>query len=244
MDLGVLGIVISIVAILIGLFCWFFNPTTIKDKFKGHSVSLYVSNLKLRERYKVAIVDDEISNYPIDYIKNLGFDVFEHEEISFASAKELTKYDLLLLDVKGVVKEDLDEGGAKLIKIVKETRPLMPVIAVSSGFFHAELNDYFRSSDAIINKPIDEFKIRQQLLELKQYFFDTPLIVSCLESNIRHLEISKSKKNTMHKYIISFLSEEQDDGSEMLGFIHQYAKSNSEDIINKINILQDRIKND
>ncbi|HIF9205887.1 hypothetical protein ACRTC3_21645 [Photobacterium damselae] len=243
MDLGVVGIIISIVAIVIGLLCWMFPPTIITNKFKSYSLVSYVNTLKMRCKYRVAIVDDEISSYPVDYIKNLGFEVLEYETISFASAKDLINHDVLLLDVKGVVKEDPDEGGAKLIKIIKETRPLLPVVAVSSGYFHTELNDYFKSSDATVNKPIDEYKIRELLFELKKEFFDADEISLRLENTIKKLDINKSKKNQMYKFIIEFLSDKTSK-TELLDFIHQNAKSDSKDIIDNVNVLKDRVVHD
>ena len=83
----------------------------------------------------------------------------------------------------------------KLIKIIKEARPLIPVVAVSSGYFHTELNDYFRISDATVNKPIDEYKIRELLFELKKEFFDASSIAKTIEDSIKKLDISSSRSS-------------------------------------------------
>lgn len=236
LTLGVLGIFLAV------LF-WLVPKETITGLFKKYSLDSYIEKLNLRSEFKIAIVDDEIDSYPIKYIKDLGFTVKEYESVSFADSDSLVKNDLVLLDVKGVVKEDLDEGGAKLIKIIKETRPLMPVVAVSSGYFHTELNDYFRSSDATVNKPIDEYKIRELINELKKEFFDAKCIATDIESRIKKLDISSTKKNKMKKTIIYFISNRCDEG-EFLNVIHMNARSESQEIINNSKILLDRIKND
>ena len=236
------SILLWAVGIIVAVLLWAVPIDKIKDQFKAYSIVAYIDSLNIRQEFKVAIVDDEISNYPLDYIKELGFSVKEYDSVSFADAQELVKNDLLLLDVKGVVKEDLEEGGAKLIKIIKEERPLIPVIAVSSGYFHTELNDYFKISDSTLNKPIDEYKIRELLFELKREFFDAVLIAKTIECCIRKLDIGKLNKNKLNKSVIDFVSRKISK-TELLNIIHTYAKGESQEIINNSAILLDRVAN-
>lgn len=242
MDLTLLGIFLAIGGFILSLSLWIIPREVVTNRFKKFSVKNYVEKLNLRTNFKVAIVDDEIDNYPIKYIQDLGFHVSQYESISFAESESLIKHDLLLLDVKGVVKEDLDEGGAKLIKIIKELRPLLPVIAVSSGYFHTELNDYFRISDSTVNKPIDEFKIRELLNELKKEFFDEKNISENIENSIKKLEISSSKKNKLNQSVIEYISGKMQE-CDFLNLVHTNAKSESSDIIDNSKKLLDRIKN-
>ncbi|EKF9165106.1 hypothetical protein ACEOXO_003712 [Vibrio cholerae] len=242
MDWTLLGIVLAIGSIILAFVFWIVPREIVTNRFKKFSVKSHVEKLNLRSTFKVAIVDDELDNYPVKYIKNLGFNVSEYDSISFADSESLIKHDLLLLDVKGVVKEDLDEGGAKLIKIIKDLRPLLPVVAVSSGYFHTELNDYFRVSDATVNKPIDEFKIREMLYELKKEFFDVQNISDNIENSIKRLEISPSKKNKLNKVVIDYISSEIKE-CDFLNIVHTNAKSESAEIIENSKKLLDRIKN-
>lgn len=238
-----LGIVLGVASLVLGVVLWAIPREAITNRLKKFSIQSYVEKLHLRADFRIAIVDDEIDNYPIQYIKNLGFSVETYESASFSDAKSLVKHDLLLLDVKGVIKEDLDEGGAKLIKIIKEDRPLLPVVAVSSGYFHTELNDYFRISDATVNKPIDEYKIRELLCELKKEFFDALSIAKAIEDSIKKLDISSSKKNQLNKSVINFLSDKNSE-SDFLNVIHTNAKGASQEIIDNSKILLDRVQYD
>ncbi|MFA0348991.1 hypothetical protein AB4486_18855 [Vibrio sp. 10N.222.55.C6] len=241
MNVTELGIVLAVASLFLGFIFWVVPREVVTNRFKKFSVQSHVEKLHLRTDFRIAIVDDEIGNYPIQYIKDLGFNVHEYESVSFTDAQNLINHDLLLLDVKGVVREDLDEGGAKLIKIIKEARPLIPVVAVSSGYFHTELNDYFRISDATVNKPIDEFKIRELLCELKKEFFDAPSIANAIEDSIKKLDISSSKKNKLNQLVIEFISEKCSE-NEFLNVIHMNAKGESQEIINNSRILLDRVK--
>jgi len=241
-NLTIAGIIITIIGIIAGTVHWLIPKESFTGLFKKYSIKTYIEKKNLRQNFKVAIIDDEIENYPIKYLEALGFTVNKYESVSFADSPELIKNDLLLLDVKGVVIEDLEEGGAKLIKIIKEARPHIPVIAVSSGYFHPELNDYFKSSDAILNKPIKEYKIREVLNELKKEFFDVSSIASGIEREIKNLELSSSKKNKLNKFVIDFISKKCDDSS-FINFVHQNAMAESQGIISNSRILRDRIEN-
>ncbi|MCX7126570.1 hypothetical protein [Aeromonas sp.] len=243
MDSTEFGIFLGVLGLILAIVFWLVPRELLTHAFKTYNIKNYVEKLNLRTDFKIAIVDDEIDSYPVRYINDLGFTVKEYESVSFADSDSLVKHDLVLLDVKGVVKEDLDEGGAKLIKIIKEVRPLIPVVAVSSGYFHTELNDYFKSSDATVNKPIDEYKIRELLNELKKEFFDASCIAAGIEDSIKKLDISSSKKNKMKKTIIHFISNKCSE-HEFLNMIHMNARSESKEIIDNSKILLDRIKND
>ncbi|WP_417884529.1 hypothetical protein [Vibrio rumoiensis] len=238
-----LGIGLAVLGVIMAIVFWWIPKESIVGLFEKYSVKNYVNRLNLRTDFRIAIIDDEIDSYPIKYIKDLGFSIKEYETVSFADSDILIKNDLLLLDVKGVVNEDLDEGGAKLIKIIKESRPLLPIVAVSSGYFQTELNDYFKISDATLNKPIDEYRIREMLNELKKEFFDVDCIANSIEDCIKKLELSPSKKNKLKKELIGYLSNKINKEC-FNNFVHQLARSSSQEIIDKSEILVDRINND
>lgn len=185
---------LAIAGVVLSVIFWLIKPDFIVRHFINKNINSFIRSKKLNNNFTIAIVDDELDGYPIRYIQNLGYNVRTFESVSFSQAEELSKNDLILLDVKGVVKEDLEEGGAKLIKIIKDIRPLLPIIAVSSGYFHTELNEYFKTCDDSIKKPIDEYKIREMLGELKLRFFDENNIAELLCNDIESLQISNRKK--------------------------------------------------
>lgn len=231
--LGALGIVLSIVM-------WVVKPEFIMRLFRAEKITNFMQSKKLADDYTIAIVDDELESYPINYIQNLGYKVKTFDSVSFSQAEELSKNDLILLDVKGVVKEDLKEGGAKLIKIIKEIRPLVPIIAVSSGYFHTELNEYFKACDDNIKKPIDEYKIREILGDLKLKFYDESNIANLLNIDIESLQISNRKKRSISFVIIGFLKNEIDD-QELRITLHRLATTQTEKILCKVERLKDRL---
>jgi hypothetical protein len=243
MELGLILGVVGAIGVLIAIFSYFIPFAKLKEFYAKIDLDKFTQEKTLRANYKIAIIDDETDSFPVEFIRKMGFDVQCFESISFADSLEITKFDLVFLDVKGVVKEDHEEGGAKFIKILKQARSLLPIVAVSSGKFHPELNDYFKSSDMIINKPIDEFKIREILQELKSDFFDFPDLVKTLKEKIRKLPVQDVQKNQLEICIVKYLSTHTSK-EEIMKFVHQIATVDSEEIIQTINIMKDRIDND
>jgi len=235
-----LGIILAVVGIFLSIIMWIIKPEFITKLFTAQKVTSFIQSKNLTDNFTIAIVDDELESYPINYIQNLGYKVKTYESVSFSQAEDLSNHDLILLDVKGVVKEDLEEGGAKLIKIIKEVRPLVPVIAVSSGYFHTELNDYFKTCDDSIKKPIDEYKIREILAELKVKFYDQDNIASLLNSHIESLQLSRRKKKNISSKIIDYLKNDID-GQELKVILHRLATTQTENILCKVERLKDRL---
>lgn len=235
------GTVLGIFGIMISILFWLLPRESIIDFFKRYSIKDFLVNKNLRDNFTIAVIDDEIDSYPVDYIKKLGYSVNVYESVSFTMVNEITKNDLILLDVKGVVEEDLEEGGAKLIKIIKQNRPLLPVVAVSSGYFQAELNDYFKSSDRIMNKPLDKYKMQSLLNELKDEFFDINKICNTIEQSIKGLNLSNRKKSKINKIIIDFISNRFDE-ELFIKKLYEIAQNESNNIVKNSKILMDRIK--
>ncbi len=236
-----LGVVLSIIGIVISFSLWLLKPEMFKNIFTHQKIIDYTLSKNIKDDFTIAVVDDELESYPIPYIQSLGYKTKTFNIVSFSQAEELSLFDLILLDVKGVVKEDLDEGGAKLIKLIKEYRPLIPIVAVSSGYFHTELNDYFKTCDDNIKKPIDQFKIREILSELKQKFYDENELSKLIDNDIHALHISGRKKKNISLSIIKYLKGDLEEDNLKVN-LHRIATTRTDDLLCNIHKLKDRFK--
>lgn len=237
-----LSIILTVAGCIFSLLLWLFKPDFIKNVFKRQKVTGFVKSRNLSDDFTIAIIDDELDSYPIVYIQSLGYKVKTFESVSFSQAEEISKFDLILLDVKGVVKEDLEEGGAKIIKIIKDYRPLVPIVSVSSGYFHTELNDYFKTCDDNVRKPIDEFKIREIISDLKLEFYDGDNLSKLINDDIQALHLSKNKKNKISLFVIKYLKDDIEI-DELKVFLHKVATIKTDDLLCNINKLKERILN-
>ncbi|MFM5165511.1 hypothetical protein ACEUAX_01620 [Aeromonas veronii] len=202
----------------------------------------YLDSLNLRTKCKIAIVDDELTDFPINYLLNAGYDVSTYSSIDMSEFRRLTKYDIVFLDVQGVVKSDFDFGGAKLIKLLIKERPLQPIVAVSSGQFKASLTEFFELSYDRINKPVEELKIASVIDEICNETFFYKEISSKIEELITCSKVKNDKViiSVVLDYLKGTLKES--DFEELMHKKTPYKFSSK--IIDKCKLLKNRIDND
>lgn len=107
---------------------------------------------------RIAILDDQPSDFPVEYIKNKGLNVSIYDTVSLANYKSLFDFDILFLDMKGLVKENPENGALELLKRLKASVNSPYVVAVSKATFDPTVSSYFKMADDTAKKPIDEMK--------------------------------------------------------------------------------------
>ncbi|RAS63327.1 hypothetical protein DET48_1129 [Vibrio diazotrophicus] len=213
-----------------------------KNLFEPKSLVSYLDSMNLRNKCRIAIVDDELTDFPVSYLLNSGYDVNTYSSIEMSEFKQLTSYDIVFLDVQGVVKSDFDYGGAKLIKLLVKERPLQPIVAVSSGQFKASLTEFFELSYDRINKPVEEVKLASVIEEICSETFNYKEVASGIEELITCSKVKKEK--TLTKGILNYLKGTLGE-SDFEEFIHKNTPYKfSYKIINKCKLLKDRINYD
>lgn len=232
---------ITLVGIFLTVIFWFFKPHHFLKQIKPIPFEEVLKNKSIKDSYRIAVVDDEPEDYPIEYLRGMGYVVNIYKEISIFKSKDLLKYDLLILDVKGVVIEDADLGGAKIIREIKKDRKLLPVIAVSSGRFDAELNEYFNASDDVLKKPVNEFKLKETIERLKSVYFNVDEIAGRISEKIEALNVSGRSKKQLRRIVIKAVNNDLS-YSECEAILYTKANVSAKDIAMDMEILIDRLK--
>ena len=142
----------------------------------------------------VVIVDDNPENYPVDYLRNVGFKVKVIESISLSDISQLYDYDLLILDITGIVVEDPVRGGLELLKRIKEVDPTKLIISASSKRFDPTLTDFFKLSDAQIKTPVSETVLENKINSLFKLKFCPQTTANILDKYIMGKNISPNDK--------------------------------------------------
>lgn len=135
---------------------------SVADHLNAHLINYSFKTAEV----KLAIVDDTPQDFPLDYLKNTFGRVDVFDKFSLSDASRLVGYDLVFLDMMGVVKEDAKYGGLKLIRKIKELPDAPTVVAVSGARFDATATDYFRAADDVMKKPLTEIKCEEIVLDL------------------------------------------------------------------------------
>lgn len=152
---------------------------------------------------RVLILDDEPGDYPITQLCRMGYRVEEKATIALNEIDSLRLFDVVLLDIRGVLKEDLRTGGLEILKRLKSEKESPYVIAVSSKGFDPTVAEFFMLANERLKKPIPQADIETAI----QRAFATSL--SPLDAAKRidaSLGIENSKNSVAKKNLQSILS--------------------------------------
>ena len=126
----------------------FFSKLTLDDVIPPFDLREY------RKRLRVAIVDDEPENFPIDSLQKIGFNIHAIKQVNAHVKNQLQagEYDIIVLDIGGVAKDEPDDGWSVLASI-KGVRPEQVVIAFSGQSFDFTKSAFFDLADDWLPKP-------------------------------------------------------------------------------------------
>jgi CheY-like chemotaxis protein len=154
---------------------------------------------------KIVVVDDNPDDFPLDYLRSTFGQVAVFDKISLSEASKLVGYDLIFLDMTGVVKEDLKYGGLQLIKKVKELPDSPIVVAVSRARFDPTATDYFKIADDVLKKPLTEMKCEEVVLDLVKDKLSPFKAADIIDSEILGKSKNDREKDKMNNLVFSFL---------------------------------------
>lgn len=159
------------------------------------------------KKVKLVIVDDNPTDFPIDYLKRTFGQVNVYEKISLSEASNFIGHDLIFLDMMGVVEEDKKYGGLQLIKKIKEIPDSPVVVAVSGARFDPTATDYFRAADDVLKKPLTEIKCEEVVLDLLKEKLSPEKAADLIDGEIMAKSRNEREKGKVLQLFLSFLEE-------------------------------------
>lgn len=177
-----------------------------KFSMKYHSIYEFIQKSSYSQKgnvdpkdLKILILDDEPGHYPIEYLRDARYDIENREKISLSKIDELLKYKIIILDIAGIVEEDLKQGGFELLKRLRDKKPYgQAIIAASSKRFDMSVADFYKSADKKIKTPIEAIEIEAVLDEVANSKFSISDIAKCLDEII-----TKVNNDTIKEKLIS-----------------------------------------
>lgn len=125
---------------------------------------------------RVAIVDDQPADFPTAELKADGYQIQTYRQVTLATTAQLAQYDIVFLDMKGIVKDDPEEGGMKLIAELRRLNPAQKICAVSSKVFDINATEFFRQADDAKKKPLTAHECRSVINEFLSELFSTSVL--------------------------------------------------------------------
>lgn len=168
----------------------------VQDKNKS------TNSIQLKSR-KIAIIDDQPENYPVEYLRKSGFNVTVYEKVSLSNYSFIKDYDLIFLDITNVVEEDLERGGFELIKRVRNEMNDIVIIGVSSKRFDPTLTEFFKMADRQSKTPISEKDCETLIIDTLEDHYSPKTLASRIDTIIGKSSIS----HRQHKKVINSLTQ-------------------------------------
>lgn len=159
----------------------------------------YISTKELN----ILILDDEPQNYPIEYLRNCKYKINHREEISLSNIDEILDFDLIILDITGIVKEDKLKGGFELLKRLRKEKPLgQAIIAVSSKRFDLSVADFYEMADVKIKTPIEGIEMEEVLEQAMKLKFNVLELAKKLDHTIELVQNIPLRDTIMNEAIL------------------------------------------
>jgi len=215
---GWLANLLQIISALFAVFLFF--KYVIIRAFKRHeikkfkSVTSYIKNKlghnddvlqEIIKNSNVAIIDDDLDDFPIDYLKKIGIDPDTYESVSLSEINKFLKYDVLLLDITGVVEEDMQNGGLEFMRRLKAKESSPAVIAVSSKTFDPTKTEFFRLADDTMDKPISETECEESIINILRETKSPCTAAEKIDSLLYASEISHDDQEKFRNILIRHL---------------------------------------
>jgi CheY-like chemotaxis protein len=109
---------------------------------------------QLQSLAQVAIVDDNLSDFPVADLRKAGFQIKTYKHVGVADFDDLSQFDVVFLDMHDIVRDDPTEGGLKLIRVLRKKNPRQKICAVSGNQFNPSATAFFKLADDALNKPM------------------------------------------------------------------------------------------
>ncbi|WP_143745616.1 response regulator [Massilia sp. KIM] len=177
------------------------KPVGVKDYMAINSPNYIFENKSV----KIVVIDDNPDDFPLDYLRNTFGQVTVFDKISLSEASRLIGYDLIFLDMMGVVKEDPKYGGLQLIKKIKGLPDAPIVVAVSGARFDPTASNYFEIADDVLKKPLTEMKCEEVVLELVKEKMSPFRAADTIDSEILGKSKNDREKNKINALVFSYL---------------------------------------
>lgn len=166
---------------------------------QGLENKLYISTKELN----ILILDDEPQNYPIEYLRNCKYKINHREEISLSNIDEILDFDLIILDITGIVKEDKLKGGFELLKRLRKEKPLgQAIIAASSKRFDLSVADFYEMADVKIKTPIEGIEMEEVLEQAMKLKFNVLELAKKLDHTIELVQNIPLRDTIMNEAIL------------------------------------------
>jgi CheY-like chemotaxis protein len=152
-----------------------------------------ISHQEIVHRSRILVIDDGDFAY-MPLFKRDGYTIEQWSDVTDLGALETEKFDLILLDLKGVgIQESADEGFG-ILRHIRRTSPTQIVIAYSNSDLSLAYQPFFQDADAVLHKTqTDYVEFKRAVDELLDRRFSKGFYVGRVRNELGDLEARAPK---------------------------------------------------
>jgi CheY-like chemotaxis protein len=159
-----------------------FTKLTINQILPKWNDSEYIKKIA-----EIAIVDDNPNDFPTADLRKAGYRVKTYKQVTLNDISRLAEYDVVFLDIHGIVKDDIEEGGLKLLPKLRDANPQQKICAVSSRAFDPTATAFFKRADDVQKKPVNAQKCQEVIDALALEKLNPSTLASHLDNETKQL---------------------------------------------------------
>ncbi|WP_124658642.1 response regulator [Burkholderia anthina] len=199
------GIILPIATFM--ALCWgaikLFGKKGRIDSLYSRGFSTSWTNEKAKRIVRIAVVDDQPRDFPISELKSSGFEIEVFKQVKLSDITLVSSFDVVFLDMKGIVKDDPDYGGLKLIEKLRDLNKKQRICAVSGQTFDPTATRFFKLADEYKKKPLTAHECKDVIDRFARELFDPTKAIEEARGILRALKrsVRVDVVASMQKYI-------------------------------------------
>lgn len=137
-----------------------------------NELSIVIPPNEIRKRVKIVVVDDERDSFPTTGLQADGYTVewWDSLDASRLSRLEAGDFDIIILDIQGIVAQGLSDTGDALgvLRRIKKVDPYQVVVAFSGKAYDLSSVPFWKLTDDALRKPVTIIQCKELLDRLIQ----------------------------------------------------------------------------
>ncbi len=120
----------------------------------------------IRKRARILVIDDSDFVY-LSLFERDGYTIEKWDDVIDLTKLESRYYDIILLDIQGVGKEESpEEQGFAVLRHLRKVSPVQIIIAYSHAKYNLKYQEFFSMADATLPKGKEYFEFKRVVDEL------------------------------------------------------------------------------
>ena len=157
---------------------------------------------------EIAIVDDKPEDFPIPELRKAAYNIRVYKQVSQNDIPRLARYDVVFLDIHGIVRDDIETGGLKVIAQLRALNESQKICAVSQKTFDPTATAFFKQADDVKKKPMTAQECVDTIDLFSREKLDPSRLARQIDHAISHLSVWKRRGLlvSLQKFALSSLS--------------------------------------